>query len=134
MVYRCCAFGCSNSSSENISLFRFPKDPVLRKQWEKQVQRTRAQWKATESSRICSEHFTQDSFEADSALASQFGMKKRCRLKSGAIPTFFDRPFASGSATNSRKRSSASVRGAVEKRRRHEVKIVFLLVNFQHLG
>ena len=26
------------------------------------------------------------------ALASQFGIKKKCRLKSGAIPTLFNRP------------------------------------------
>ena len=78
------------------------------------------QWKATEVSRICSEHFTQDSFEADVALASQFGTKKKCRLKSGAI-TLFNRPsVASGSTTSStRKRSSVSVRGAVEKRIKH---------------
>ena len=85
------------------------------------------QWKATEVSRICSEHFTQDCFEADVALASQFGIKKKCRLKFGAIPTLFNRPsVASSSATSStRKRSSVSVRGAVEKRRRHGVTIRF---------
>ena len=47
MVYRICAFGRSNSSSEKVSLHKFPREPALRKQWEKQVQRTRAQWNAT---------------------------------------------------------------------------------------
>ena len=36
--------------------------------------------------------FTGDCFDIHSALASQFGMKKRRRLKSGAIPTIFHRP------------------------------------------
>ena len=31
-------------------------------------------------------------FDIHSALASQFGMKKRRRLKSGALPTIFHRP------------------------------------------
>ena len=84
MVHRCCAFGCSNSSSEKVSLYSFPREPAFSKQWEKQIQRTQAQWKATEASR-CSKHFTQDCFEADAALASQFGIRKKCRLKSGAM-------------------------------------------------
>ena len=32
-------------------------------------------------------HFGDDCFEVDSALASPFGMKKRRRLKPGAVPT-----------------------------------------------
>ena len=36
--------------------------------------------------------FTDDCLEADSALASQFGLKKRRRLKADAIPTIFIRP------------------------------------------
>ena len=38
----CVAGGCSNTPSPGVSLYKFPKDPALRKQWEKQVQRTRA--------------------------------------------------------------------------------------------
>ena len=75
-----------------MSLFKFPSVAVLRHKWEKQVQWTQAQWKATEHSFLCSYHFTEDCFEVDLALASQFGMKKRRRLKSGAIPTIFHRP------------------------------------------
>ena len=92
MVNRCVAAGCSNTPSDRVSLFRFPKDKVLRNKWEKQVQRTRAKWKVTEHSYLCSEHFTEDSFEVDSEIASKFGLKKRRRLKSGAVPTIFHRP------------------------------------------
>ena len=49
----------------------------------------RAQRKATEHSFLCSDHFTEDCFEADSALASHFGMKKRRWLKPGAVPTIY---------------------------------------------
>ena len=78
MVNRCAAAaGCSNTPSDHVCLFPFPKDHVIRKQWEKQVQRTQAKWKATEYSFLCSEHFTDDAFEVDSAIGSKFGMKKK---------------------------------------------------------
>lgn len=140
MVNRCVAAGCSNTSSDRVSLFKFPSDAVLRRKWEKQVQRTRAQWKATEHSFLCSDHFTEDCFEVDSALASQFGMKKRRRLRPGAVPTIFHRSSAAQVRTDeaaeersSRKRTaevcpmvddegpSKRKRGAVEKRERREV-------------
>ena len=54
--------------------------------------KTRAQWKATEHSYLCSEHFTKDCFEVDSAIAAQFGIKKRKALKPGAVPSIFVRP------------------------------------------
>ena len=58
MVNRCVAAGCFNTHSDRVSLFKFPRDAVLRRKWEKQVQRTRAQWKATEHSILCSDYFT----------------------------------------------------------------------------
>ena len=86
MGKRCIATGCSNTNSDGVSLFRFPRDPSLRKKWNKQVQRTRADWKdATEYSVLCSDHFTSDSFEMDSFLAARFGMAKKKRLKPDAI-------------------------------------------------
>ena len=69
MVNYCVAAGCSNVPSDTVSLFKFPKNPALKAQWEKQVQRTRANWKASENSYLCSEHFTPESFEVDSQLA-----------------------------------------------------------------
>ena len=146
MVNRCVAAGCSNTPSDRVSLFKFPSDGVLRRKWEKQVQRTRAQWKATEHSFLCSDHFTEDCFEVDSALASQFGIKKRRRLKPGSVPTIFHRPSTAQvraseaeerssrkrtagacpivgdeGSSSKRKRGAAEKRGAVEKKERHEV-------------
>ena len=50
MVNRCVAAGCSNTPSDRVSLLKLPSDGVLRRTWEKQVQRTLAQWKATKHS------------------------------------------------------------------------------------
>ena len=69
MVNRCVGAGCSNTPNDKVSLHKFPKDVSLKREWEKQVQRTRAQWKATEHSYLCSEHFTEDCFDVDSAMA-----------------------------------------------------------------
>lgn len=132
MVRRCVAAGCSNTPSTTVTLFKFPNDLVLREKWVKQVRRTRAEWEATEHSVLCSEHFTEDCFEADAVLARSFGLSKRRRLKADAIPTIFHRPSAELPSTSgaSRKRlrdadtptiSSKRPCGAVEKRERARV-------------
>ena len=54
MPNRCVAAGCSNVARVGIALYKFPKDPILRKQWERQAQRTRAICAANESSVLCS--------------------------------------------------------------------------------
>ena len=142
MVNRCVAGGCSNTPSPGVSPYKFPKDPALRKQWEKQVQRTRAKWKVTESSFLCSEHFTEDCFEVTTSLASQFGIARKRRLVAGAVPTVFSRTTApittasaergdvpEAAASSSRKRPAATksetaskrTRSAIEKRQRTRV-------------
>ena len=103
MVRRCVAAGCSNTSTSTVNLFKFPKDPVLLAKWVRQVRRTRAQWEATEHSVLCSEHFTEDYFEVNAALAQSFGMSKRRRLKEGAIPTIFKRMSAKRASTSSKR-------------------------------
>ena len=97
MPKRCVAAGCSNTYSDKVSLFKFPKDPVLRQQWVKQVQRTRAEWSGpSEHSVLCSDHFDSSCIEPDTKLASQMGLQKRTRLKEGAVPTIFERQRMSG--------------------------------------
>ena len=101
MVKRCVAAGCSNTYREGVSLFLFPKDHAIRLQWIKQVQRTRAEWKGpSEHSVLCSDHFNDDCFEPDSAIASSLGLDKpRRRLKADALPTIFKRVAAPGLGT-----------------------------------
>ena len=92
MVKRCVAAGCSNTYSDNVSLFAFPRDPALRQQWIKQVRRTRAKWSGpSEHSVLCSEHFGDECFEPDVLLASKFGLEKRKRLKDDAVPMIFSK-------------------------------------------
>ena len=57
-------------NADGVSLLHFPRYPSLRRKWNQQVQRTRADWKdATEYSVLCSEHFTNECFEEDSFIA-----------------------------------------------------------------
>ena len=137
MVKRCVATGCSNTYKDGVSLFQFPRDPALRKQWTMEVQRTRANWQGpSDNSVLCSEHFTNDCFEEDTAIAARFGIEKRRRLKPNAVPTVFHRhlPHSSTEAeaqddpSTSRKRSISAdcnpvqqKRAAFEKRERIRV-------------
>ena len=87
MGKRCVAAGCSNTNAHSVSLFRWPRNPSLCAQWNKQVQRTRADWKdATDYSDLRSDHFTSDCFEKDSHIVAQFGIVTRKRLKPHAVP------------------------------------------------
>ena len=98
MGKRCVAAGCSNTNADGVSLFCFPRNQSLRQQWNKQVQRTRADWKdATKYSVPCSKHFTSDCFEEDLFIAAQFGLTKRKRLKPDAVPMVFHRLAAATS-------------------------------------
>ena len=146
MVKRCVAAGCSNTYSDKVSLYKFPKDPVLREQWVKQVQRTRAKWSGpSEYSVLCSDHFTDSCFRPDSAIAASMGLHKPRTLKPDAVPTLFERPAlqlpsssgSSCSAASSRNRSLTTtspadqdapslpkkMRGAYEKRERARVSV-----------
>ena len=101
MVKRCITAGCSNTNADGVSLFHFPRHLSLRQKWNRQVQRTRADWKdATEYSVLCSKHFTNECFEEDSFIAAQFGMTKRKRLKPDTVPTIFHRPIAASESTS----------------------------------
>uniref|UniRef100_A0A3P9JE79 THAP-type domain-containing protein n=1 Tax=Oryzias latipes TaxID=8090 RepID=A0A3P9JE79_ORYLA len=100
MPSRCVAAECSNTSSESVSVYKFPKQETLLKQWTKQVQRTRANWVPTASSTLCSEHF-----EAD-----YMGMHVRYKkvLKPNAIPTIFKGSLVGTSETETPSTSTGS--------------------------
>ncbi|XP_023821419.1 zinc finger protein 570 isoform X2 [Oryzias latipes] len=110
MPSRCVAAGCSNTSSESVSVYKFPKQETLLKQWTKQVQRTRANWVPTASSTLCSEHFEADCFEEKPQLMKDMGMHVRYKkvLKPNAIPTIFKRSLVGTSETETPSTSSGS--------------------------
>ncbi|CAH2088521.1 unnamed protein product [Euphydryas editha] len=53
---RCVAFGC-----EEIGSHKYPSNPTLRRKWERALRR--ANFKATDYSRLCSKHFKVTNFE-----------------------------------------------------------------------
>ena len=58
------------------------------------MKRTRDHWSSTSNySVLCEKQLTADSFEPDSAIAATMGLAKRKRLKYGAVPTVFERPW-----------------------------------------
>ncbi|KAK0146404.1 G2/M phase-specific E3 ubiquitin-protein ligase [Merluccius polli] len=76
----------SNTNQHGVSLHRFPKDEKIRNSWIKQVKLTRAEWSGpSDSSTICSDHFSEEDFE-DAGYYSEFGMTKKKVLKASAIP------------------------------------------------
>ncbi|XP_058477453.1 lethal(3)malignant brain tumor-like protein 2 [Solea solea] len=85
MPYHCVSYGCGKTVDNGATMFKFPKDPEEFRKWEKQIQRTRPNWKATPYSHLCSEHFGKEYFEHTLPL----------KLRPGAVPTVFLRPSCS---------------------------------------
>ena len=130
MVQRCVAAGCSNTHKDGFSLFRFPKDPKLRKQWADQVRRTRDKWLGpSEHSVLCSGHFDVSCFEAKAKISESLGLsgKHRLRLKPDAVPTLFRRPSASWKDQSFTEPPPTKKRkGAYEKRERRRVSVLIV--------
>ncbi|XP_035226099.1 uncharacterized protein LOC118198515 isoform X2 [Stegodyphus dumicola] len=84
MVLSCSAVGCKNRFVKGgaITFHSFPKNKTLRKIWEAKIRR--ANFTSTAYSKLCSYHFTSDSFDR-----LKFG---GTWLKPDAIPTIFNYP------------------------------------------
>uniref|UniRef100_A0A3Q4BFB2 THAP-type domain-containing protein n=1 Tax=Mola mola TaxID=94237 RepID=A0A3Q4BFB2_MOLML len=83
MPHSCSASGCKHrctveTRARRISFHKFPKDKVLRKQWE--VSLRRKGFTASQSSRLCSEHFREEDFDRTG---------QTIRLRDGAVPSLF---------------------------------------------
>ena len=120
MVKRCIATRCSNTQSDGVSLFHFPRDPLLRLQWTRQVQRTRDGWKGpNDYSVVCSEHFTSDCFEEDSTIVAKFGIEK----KANVVPTVFLHANSSSTQSSSVRDTNTEGQCSSCKRAGEEVSI-----------
>ena len=116
MGKRCVVAGCSNSHKDGVSLFKFPTDKKLRRQWTRQIERTRAKWSGpSEHSCVCSAHFTQDCLQEMSSVSKKVGMKMKQMLKPEAVPTIFPKALPNCSPPAKRRRT------AFEKRERSRV-------------
>lgn len=133
---RCIAALCSNTNSDGVSLFTFPKDDSLATAWNREVKRTRADWVThTKHSVICSEHFERKCFEEGPMRRAEMGIPtaRPLVLKKDAIPTIFKRPSSSSSneqqwyhpqtqpSTSSGQAQPVTVRSAYAKRERKRV-------------
>ena len=91
MPARCVVYGCNNVadtkkgiSTHGIPYFNDDRPEAIsrRKKWIRFVQHKRAQWQPTNASCICSDHFTEDSFEVG---CDTVGKYKTPRLKRDEI-------------------------------------------------
>jgi len=85
MVVSCSAYGCTaRFQSDNQRRFHsFPSDIGLRKKWI--VAMRRSNWNPSSTARICSDHFSLDSYDLTKPWL-------RNRLKPNAVPTLFHFP------------------------------------------
>ena len=85
----CIVYDCSISQKKGSTLFGFPKDPKLRREWTLQVKRTRDKWRGpSDYSAVCSEHFIQECFQVSASTAIKLRLKRKLRLKPRAVPSY----------------------------------------------
>ena len=74
---------------DGVSLHKWPEDLNVAKQWTKAMKNIRSDFFNPATSRICSAHFTVDSFVDQSVIAKSLGLKMKNILKPNAVPTIF---------------------------------------------
>ena len=60
-------------SKSKVSTFKFPADPKIREEWQKNLKRESFQ--PTKHSRLCENHFTKESFDESYAIKLSLGLK-----------------------------------------------------------
>ena len=77
MPKRCVAANYSDTITDSVSLFRFPRYVARRRQWVLQVKRTRARWDFpvvyNASCVLCSDYFEADWFDSSSSVTLSVG-------------------------------------------------------------
>ncbi|CAG5055652.1 unnamed protein product [Parnassius apollo] len=91
----CAVPGCANPG-----VHLFPKDPTLKKKWEKAIRRK--YFVATQHSRLCRNHFQESDYVGESAYT---GHPQICKfLKKGTVPSIF--PWSTQVSTTPTSRTS----------------------------
>ncbi|XP_014668480.1 PREDICTED: THAP domain-containing protein 10-like [Priapulus caudatus] len=132
MPMRCVAYGCSNISDRNISLFSWPTDKGLSRLWTKAVRRRRLDFKEPRPSLkarpcVCSAHFKPEDLDPSRERQFSYGLiskLKRRLLLPGSVPSIFPRPDSSRTETGDHSMRPPQKRsrfGAFEKRERQRV-------------
>ena len=132
---RCSVPGCDNESKSpecsELSWFTYPiGNEQLLRQWLARIRRV--DFQPNRYSRICSVHFSEDSFQENFSLFSSFvesgetcepTRKRRRRkiLKDGSIPSVFPGRSVASRAESSVQRASCRKSSYVEKKEHREV-------------
>ena len=72
MVF-CAATNCTNRSKSKVRTFKFPADPKIPEEWLKNLKRESFQ--PTKRSRLCENHFTEESFDESYVIILSLGLK-----------------------------------------------------------
>ncbi|XP_018049866.1 PREDICTED: uncharacterized protein LOC108688213 [Atta colombica] len=95
MVHYCIVNGCYSTSDkcngERISFFHLPKNQIMRETWLQRIGESRIRHKE-QFARICSLHFSEDSFMVPKRKSKVTEDKRRQRLLQTAVPTLLLTP------------------------------------------
>ena len=143
MPHRCVAGRCGNTAKDGFSLHSWPSNPSFARLWTNAVRNTRANFTPTSSSKLCSAHFPESSFEAKCLISQSLGINMKIILLPDAVPTIFkaDPPqkkqktddrmtdnssTISQNTTSSQTQTAKRPRGAYRKREAARVSITYL--------
>ena len=112
MVNKSMAVGCFNTPSDCESLFKLPSNSVLRCKWEKQVQRTQAQWKVPTTCIFVVTVLLRTVLRSIQHLLLSLESRRGVWLKPGALPTIFHRPSTSQGHTSEAEERPSQKRAA----------------------
>ncbi|XP_011861616.1 PREDICTED: uncharacterized protein LOC105558510 isoform X2 [Vollenhovia emeryi] len=90
MVNSCIVSGCNSNSNgysgERINFFLLPKNQIIREAWLRKIGENSI---SKNTAKVCSLHFSEDSFVVPKKKSKVPDCKKRLRLLQTAIPTLF---------------------------------------------
>ena len=117
MPHHCTVPGCTSNSktATGVSFHKFPADSALRRVWVRNIRRDerKGAWMINSSTRVCSLHFTEDSYCASGRKRERKTTRTSRILKVGAVPTVFD-CFPKRLQPMSSKRKAPPIRKAVQ--------------------
>jgi hypothetical protein len=122
-MVHCVAFGCNNRSENgNKGFFLFPKDVSVRQKWIQSMKSMRevngkfVNFVATNTSRLCMRHFTDDCFVHSPSVMKSVGLELKLLLKKDAVPSVFEECKRE---IENRKPLSVNVLGPAKRKRTH---------------
>ena len=119
------ATNCTNRSKSKVRTFKFPADPKIPEEWLKDLKRQSFQ--PTKHSRLCENHFTEESFDESYVIILSLGLKPgKPQLKKNAISTISNVANVGRDKKRRGTGKNESELSAFAKRRRLEVRQGFV--------